>query len=150
MIERASLAADLERARTDFHHLLALVGDDEWGKPTSGTRWTNEQLLFHMVFAYMIVQRLLILTWLFSHLPKWTSRGFAWVLNAATPLFDPVNYYVQIHAVSGPHDGSWHQRSHSICSMRSLSAAFSRHNWSMLRRSCRSCGWHPVQTPFVR
>jgi hypothetical protein len=45
------------------------------------------------VFGYMIVQRLLILTWLFSRLPKWNSRGFAWVLNAATPLFDPVNYY---------------------------------------------------------
>ena len=93
MTDRASLAADLERARTDFHHLLALVGDDEWGKPTSGTRWTNEQLLFHMVFGYMIVQRLLILIWLFNRLPKWTSRGFAWVLNAATPLFDQVNYY---------------------------------------------------------
>ena len=93
MTDRASLAADLERARTDFHHLLALVGDDEWGKPTSGTRWTNEQLLFHMVFGYMIVQRLLILVKIFSRLPDQVRRVFARCLNAATKPFDAINYY---------------------------------------------------------
>jgi hypothetical protein len=56
-----SLASDLERARRDFHKLLTAVEDDEWTKPTRETRWTNEQLLFHMVFGYMVVQRLLIL-----------------------------------------------------------------------------------------
>jgi len=68
MIDRAAIAADLERTRTDFHHLLSLVASDEWKKPTSGTRWTNEQLLFHMVFGYMVVQRLLILVRLFSRI----------------------------------------------------------------------------------
>jgi DinB family protein len=88
-----ALSADLERARNDFHRLLICVGEDEWDKPTSGTRWTNEQLLFHMVFGYMVVQRLLILVRLFSHLPEWISRGFAQTLNAGTPLFDRINYY---------------------------------------------------------
>ena len=85
MTDRAAHSADLERARTDFHHLLGLVGGDEWRKPTSGTRWTNEQLLFHMVFGYMVVQRLLILVRLFGHLPDGFSRGFAGALNAVTP-----------------------------------------------------------------
>ena len=40
-----------------------------WDKPTRGTRWTNEQLLFHMLFGYMIVQRLLVLVKVFSRLP---------------------------------------------------------------------------------
>ena len=42
---------------------------DAWHGPTRGTRWTNEQLSFHMVFGYMIVHRLLILVKLFSRLP---------------------------------------------------------------------------------
>jgi hypothetical protein len=58
-----------------------------------GTRWTNEQLLFHMVFGYMIVQRLLILVKAFSRLPDQVSRVFARVLNAATKPFDVINYY---------------------------------------------------------
>jgi hypothetical protein len=89
----SALSADLERARTDFHHLVTLVGGDEWNKPTYGTRWNNEQLLFHMVFGYMVVQRLLILVRLFSRLPVGVSRGFARALNTGTPLFDLINYY---------------------------------------------------------
>ena len=93
MTDRAAQSADLERARTDFQYLLSLVGEHEWKKPTRGTRWTNEQLLFHMVFGYMVVQRLRILVWLFGHLPDGVSRRFAQALNAGTPLFDWINYY---------------------------------------------------------
>ena len=60
-IDRAALATDLERARVEFHRLLAdAERDDLWTASTHGTRWTNEQLLFHMVFGYMVVQRLLL------------------------------------------------------------------------------------------
>ena len=93
MTDRGAIAADMERARSDFHHLLHLVGNDEWNEPTSGTNWNNEQLLFHMVFGYMVVQRLLILVRAFGRLPNWASRGFAGILNAATPIFDVINYY---------------------------------------------------------
>jgi hypothetical protein len=86
-------SADLDRARTDFHHLLGQVGSDEWDNRTTGTMWNNEQLLFHMVFGYMITQQLLILVSVFSRLPDWFSRGFARILNAATPVFDKINYY---------------------------------------------------------
>jgi hypothetical protein len=89
----ASLASELERARGDFHSVLTIVGDDEWTKPTEGTRWTNEQLLFHMMFGYMVVQRLLILVRVLSHLPDWVSRWFARVLNAASRPFDAINFY---------------------------------------------------------
>jgi DinB superfamily len=91
--DRTELSADLERARTDFRRLLAVVAADEWNKPTSGTRWTNEQLLFHMVFGYMIVQRLLILVRLFGRLPDAVGRSFAKVLNGATRPFDVINYH---------------------------------------------------------
>jgi hypothetical protein len=93
-IDRAEIAADLERARVEFHRLLAEAErHNAWTKPTHGTRWTNEQLLFHMVFGYIIVQRLLILVKVSSRPPNSVSRGFARVLNAATRPFDVINYY---------------------------------------------------------
>jgi DinB superfamily len=92
MTNRAALVADLERVRADFRHLLA-IADNDWDKPTSGTRWTNEQLMFHMVFGYMVVQRLLLLVRLFGRLPRRISRGYACVLDAATAPFDVINYY---------------------------------------------------------
>ena len=92
-IDRAAIAADLERARVDFHHLIETANDDDWTKPTNGTRWDNEELLFHMVFGYMVVQRLLLLVRLFDRLPDSISRGYARMLNALTPAFDVINFY---------------------------------------------------------
>lgn len=92
MTDRTVLSNDLERARRDFHALLSCVSADEWRKPTSGTRWTNEELLFHMVFGYLVVQRLLVLVKLFGKLPDSFSRVYARLLDAATPVFHQVNY----------------------------------------------------------
>lgn len=93
-IDRADIVADLERARAEFHRLLAAADRyDVWTKPTDGTRWTNEQLLFHMVFGYMVVQRLLILVRLFGRFPRRASVAFARILNAGTTPFHIVNYY---------------------------------------------------------
>ena len=94
MIDRASIAADFERARVEFHRLLAAAEQERaWDKQTNGTRWTNEQLLFHMVFGYMVVQRLLILVKVLGWLPDGVSRGFAGVLNIASRPFHVINYY---------------------------------------------------------
>ncbi|MFE2999686.1 DinB family protein [Nocardia sp. NPDC059246] len=92
-VDREGLAADLERVRIDFHHLLDTTGAEEWTAPTSGTRWTNEELLFHMVFGYMIVQKLLILVRVFGRLPAGASRANARFLNAVTGPFDVINFY---------------------------------------------------------
>ena len=92
-LDRADLSADLENARIEFHRLLGVARPDDWGRPTHGTRWTNEQLLFHMVFGYMVVQRLLILVKVFNRLPDAAGRNFALALNAATKPFDVINYY---------------------------------------------------------
>jgi hypothetical protein len=93
-VDRAALAADLERACTEFHRLPAVAeAEDAWDKPTQGTRWTNEELLFHMLFGYMIVLRLLFLVRVFGRLPDGVSRVFARLLNAATKPFDVINYY---------------------------------------------------------
>ena len=91
---RAALADDLERARRELHRLLAdAERNDAWTNPTRGTRWTNEQLLFHMVFGYMVVQRLLPLVRVLGRFPDGVSRIYARLLDAATRPFDLINYY---------------------------------------------------------
>jgi hypothetical protein len=98
-IDRSGITADLERARIEFHRLLADAEvNDAWTKPTRGTRWNNEQLLLHMAFGYMLVQRLLSLVHLLSRLPEPVSRVYARVLNAATTPFHPINYYASCAA----------------------------------------------------
>jgi hypothetical protein len=93
-IDREAIAGELERARVEFHRLLATAQrDDAWTKPTCGTRWTNEQLLFHIVFGYMVVLRLLVLVNVFNRLPDGVGRVFARGLNATTRPFDIVNCY---------------------------------------------------------
>ena len=59
---------------------------------SNGTLWSNEQLLYHMVFGYMVVLRLLALVRLFGRLPDRFSRMFAGILNAGTRPFHVVNY----------------------------------------------------------
>lgn len=93
-VDRAALAADLQRARVEFHQLLTQTArNDAWRQPTRGTRWTNEQLLFHMVFGYMIAKRLLVLVHVLGRLPDPISRVFARTLNAASGPFHTINYY---------------------------------------------------------
>ena len=93
-IDRADILSGLDRARVDFHRLLVEADREAaWESPTRGTRWNNEQLLFHIVFGYMVVQRLLILVKVFARMPDPVSRAFASLLNGATRPFDAINYY---------------------------------------------------------
>ncbi|MFD4181438.1 DinB family protein [Rhodococcus sp. NPDC058514] len=92
LVDRAAIAADLERARVALHELVDNAGAIDLARLSNGTRWSNEQLLFHMVFGYMVVARLLVLVRAFSRLPDSASRLFARTLDAGTPMFDVVNY----------------------------------------------------------
>lgn len=90
--ERQAIHAELERVRSDLHRLVADATVVELRRRTEGTRWTNQQLLFHMVFGYMIVRRLLPLVHGFGRRPDRYSRWFAAVLNAGTVPFHGINY----------------------------------------------------------
>jgi hypothetical protein len=91
-MQQGDIAAEMERARVDFHHLLDNATNAELRAGTDGTKWTNEQLLFHMLFGYLLVRNLLPLVKALSRLPPGASRGFAAALNAATKLFHQVNF----------------------------------------------------------
>ncbi len=89
---RRSIHEELDRARADLHHLVAGATTADLRRLTEGTRWTNRQMLWHMVFGYLIVSRLLPLVRLFGWLPDPFSRSFAALLNAGTRPFHHVNY----------------------------------------------------------
>ncbi|MCW8379610.1 DinB family protein [Streptomyces justiciae] len=90
-VDRKAIHEDMERARAAFHELLDAT-DADLRRPTDGTRWTNGQLLFHMLFGYALMRPLLILMRIFGRLPRGASRAFARVLDAGTRPFDVVNY----------------------------------------------------------
>jgi hypothetical protein len=91
-MDNEQIGAELERVRRDFRELLDTATVAELRKPTEGTKWTNEQLLFHMLFAFLLVRNLRPLVWAFSRLPDGVSQTFATLLNAATRPFHVVNY----------------------------------------------------------
>jgi hypothetical protein len=92
VMTRASIAEEMHDARKDFQRLVDGATTAELRKRSDGTRWTNDQLLFHMLFGYMVVRALLWLVRGFSILPSNFSRRFARALNAATRPFHVINY----------------------------------------------------------
>jgi hypothetical protein len=91
---------DLEGVAADFRDLLDSATRAEFRAPTNGTKWTNEQLLFHMLFGFLLVRALLFLVKGFGRLPGSVSRVFASALNAGTRPFHVVNYLCAL-------PGSW-------------------------------------------
>ena len=91
-VDREAIVASLNTCRDDLHALLATATHAQLREPSSGTKWTNEQLLFHMVFGFLVVRRLLPLVRFLSVQPSWVGRGFARLLDAGRVPFHWVNY----------------------------------------------------------
>jgi hypothetical protein len=85
--------ADYQRACRELDAYLARATPAQLKARSAGTRWNNEELLFHMVFGFMVVQALVPLVKMVSRLPRPWGRAFARALNAATVPFDIVNFW---------------------------------------------------------
>jgi len=90
MVNCDDVPAELREAQTDFHQLLNRANPQDLRRRADGTRWTNRQLLFHMVFGYIIVRTLMPLVHILGRL-GW-SRRFATALNAVHRPFHVINY----------------------------------------------------------
>jgi DinB superfamily len=90
--DRAAAMAEMEQARLDFSQLVRGAGPADLRRRSEGTRWTNQQLLFHMLLGYLIVRALLPLARLFGRLPGPASTAFAWLLDCARKPFHVINY----------------------------------------------------------
>jgi hypothetical protein len=92
-VSRQAVHDELEGARLAFHRLLKGATPADLSRASKGTRWNNEQLLFHMLFGYLIARALLVLAHLFARLPAGASKGFARLLDSVARPFHVVNYY---------------------------------------------------------
>ena len=91
-MDKELICADLDHVRDDYRELIETATVAELRMPTVGTKWNNEQLLFHMLFGYLLVRNLRLLVWGFSRLPNAASRRFAALLNSGTRPFHVINY----------------------------------------------------------
>ena len=92
-VDRAAIRDDLEAARVRLHALLGQADPADLRRRTNGTAWTNEQLLFHMVFGFLVVRVLLRLARVVGRLPAPVGRGWAGLLDSARRPFHAVNYW---------------------------------------------------------
>ncbi|WP_326648867.1 MULTISPECIES: DinB family protein [unclassified Streptomyces] len=120
-MDRQAVYDDYERARQTFHRLLETATAANLGRATRGTRWTNKELLWHMLFGYMLVRVLLVLVRVFGRLPRGVGKAFARVLNAATVPFHFINYLGPVGAAK-------------VCGPRWMAAMFDRVIGSLRRR----------------
>ncbi len=92
-MDRAAVSCEMEQALARLHALLATADAEDLRRGSRGTRWTNEQLLYHMVFGYLIVRTLLPLVRVVSRLPPAVGRGWAALLDSATRPFHVINHW---------------------------------------------------------
>src|SRR5687768_8444644 len=72
-VDRQALHDEMNQAYAIFHQMTEEASPSDLRRRSIGTRWTNQQLLFHMVFGYLVVLRLLRLVHLFGRLPDGAS-----------------------------------------------------------------------------
>lgn len=99
MVHDGSMAAGDESIRDDllwiaedFARIIRDAGTEELNAPSAGTRWTNRQLLFHMLLGQEIARTFLVLIGVFSRLPPDASRGWSRMLAALTAPYDWINW----------------------------------------------------------
>ena len=88
----AAVSQELEEARVTFHELVQRATAADLRRRSAGTRWTNRQLLFHLVFGYLVVRTLRPLVRGFGRHPLAWSRRFSAVLHAVRRPYHLVNY----------------------------------------------------------
>ena len=104
-LNRDDIHRELTRAPANYRALLAAAACDRLPAKTDGTRWTNREMLFHLLLGYLVVRSLLPLVRLVSRLPPGVGRRFAATLNAGARPFHLVNFLGSVaggHALSLP------------------------------------------------
>lgn len=89
-MDRAAIDVEMCRVESDFVVLVEHACRADLRRRSSGTRWSNRELLYHMVFGYLVVRTLMPLVHLLGRSGR--SRRFAASLNAARRPFHLINY----------------------------------------------------------
>ncbi len=138
----------MDRVRADFHVLVDTATVRELRRPSDGTTWTNEQLLFHMLFGYLLVRNLLVLVRALSQLPDGGSRRFAATLNAGTRPFHVINY---VGSLGGMRILGYPRAERLMDrTIRALQASLDRASDAELQRTMHfPIGWDPYFTDVM-
>ena len=89
---RQQVHAELDRVRGTFARHVAELTAVDLDRRSNGTKWTNRELLFHMLFGYLVVRRLLPLVKGLGLLTPRASQPFAALLDLSTTPFNWINY----------------------------------------------------------
>jgi hypothetical protein len=137
-----TIHAEMERARVQFRGLVQGSTVAALARQSSGTRWTNRELLFHMLFGFLITRALRVVIKIVARLPSSAQRSFAAILDSATYPFDLVNYWgsrVGGRLVCPARMAGWLDRV-----VASLDRRLDRESDEALRRSMAfPTGWDP-------
>jgi DinB superfamily len=147
-VDRAAIAREMEDARAQLHAVLAAADTADLRRASHGTRWTNEQLLFHMVFGYLVVRTLLPLVRLVGPLPTPVGRVWAAILDSAPRPFHVINYWGSVdasHVFDRARMGPLADRTIAALQRRLL-----RESEAALHRGMPfPTGWDPYFTPYM-
>ena len=138
----------MDDALARLHALLDAADPADLRRRSDGTRWTNEQLLFHMVFGYLVVRVLLPLVRVVGRLPAPIGRGWAGLLDAARWPFHGINYWGSVVA-SRVFD---HARMGALAdrTLAALQRRLAREDEATLRRGMPfPTSWDPYFTDFM-
>lgn len=92
-VQRQVMLNELAAARADFHALLDSLSEQDFKKQSLNPGWKNGEILAHITFGFIIINVLLPLARVWGHLPRSSSKWFAWTLNALTDPFHVINEY---------------------------------------------------------
>jgi hypothetical protein len=92
-LDRQKIRDELEERREILHSILDSLSAEDLKRSGNGTRWTNEELLFHMMFGYIVVVVLIGIVMLLGLLTRAATKPFAALLNALNGPFNVVNYW---------------------------------------------------------
>lgn len=94
--DREKVARELAGAPVAYRALLDTATPQTLRQRTNGTRWTNREMLFHLLLGYLVVRNLMPLVWIISRLPRPLQHGFAATLNACARPFHVMNYVASV------------------------------------------------------
>lgn len=140
--DKQAVYEELKVARATFHRLFESMSPDDMRRPTNGTKWNNEELLFHMLFGYLITVWLIWIVKLLGLLPQPFTRLFAMLLNALTRPFNTVNYLGSVLGAKAYNHKRMGRKFDKTCaSLRRMLAAES--DRSLRRSMCFPTRWDP-------
>ena len=78
--------------RREFRNLVEVMSEDDLARLSNGTKWTNRELLFHMLFGYLIVRTLVWFCRALSRLPPNATKPAVALMNLSVRPFNWINY----------------------------------------------------------